>query len=405
MDRKAVGDPVTTAAILTARDWQTIRTQLLSRLAARFAGDPSPLDVQQDSDAWMQAQALAILLEGIEQQAADAPNELLPDSATGGHLLDHGTAAALVQVAGEAAGAFRRRVLAWWQEHLPTFSPADVVARCEQTDFCDKAYVYPLLRPYSTATYIDGAFTIVVLGAPQGSGATDTRVVSGANLANINAYLINWQDEHGVARVWPYVFQNPITSNSNYSVEPITPQTIDVTVQVTNDANFAFPFTGSYTVTSSGSSPYYFEVAGDQRALLGLPMIGSAGSAFRGNYIRITTLIATYDGVHTHFTYTPPAGAGSPLGKIYPCPPNWETIQAAYFAFFDALGPGDTTGTASRYPAPNVSGPTDVLLQQLRVTAVRCQGVLGAAMLAPLTDTTALPKQLIELGAFLVVSS
>lgn len=388
-----------TASLLTARDRDTIRAALLSRLADRYRGDAVKLDDRRGSDAWQETAALAVILSGIEAHAAGAVGQLLPDLATGGTLTSHGTVGEITRGATESTEDYRARVLAWWRERLPTCSEGDLVALAEATDACTQACVYRRLQPATAATYTAGCWTMVACGAPQGSSATNTRVLAAGDLAHVAAYIEGTEDEHGVATSG--VQQRPVCGLvGNYSVEACSTLATDVALALTNAPTHPFPWAGSHAIV--GSAVGWVTVAGDQSALAGLPMLAHIGTAnARGGYVRVPILTAVFGGVNTTLTFD--ALAAAPTGTIHPCPPNFEQVRDATFALFDALGPGDT-GAPSRWPSPSTSWPSVLYRVALRAAAMRAEGVRDVTDTAPGADVTPAAKTIATLRDFLVTA-
>lgn len=378
-------------SLLIPRDRDAIRAQLLARLDARARARGEELSVGFGSWEWLKASALAVLIEGLEQQAAGGLAQILPDRAAGPHLDAQGELLALPRDAGETVEAHRQRVLAWWSTTLGTGSPADWVAVCEASGECEEAYAYP----YYNANL--GRVDLVCLGPAQGQSAASTRALDLAARTRIENYL-HGVDAMGLQGDERRIVCAPV-GNANVVALPELAQ--DVEVAIRNDPTRPFPWSGSYPITVSGTTSW--KVVGDHTDLVGLPWLVHVGTAFvRGGYQRVVPMSASYDGGtnRTTFTVTEAMPAG-PTGTGYPCPPNWEAIRDAVFALVDALSPGDTS-PASRYPAPTAARPTSLYRAPLLRAVLGARGVARGTITTPAATVTPVARQLVTLGTLLV---
>ena len=376
---------------LVARDRSTIRAQLVARLEARARGRGETLDTREGSWEWLKASALAALLEALEQQAAGGVAQILPDRAAGLHLDAQGELVALPRAAGETVEAHRQRVLAWWGSILGSGSPADWVAVCEASGLCEEAYAYP----YFNANL--GRVDLVCLGPAQGQSVTNTRVLDGTTRTGIEHYL-HGVDALGAQGEERRVVCAPV-GNANVVALPELAQDVEVTIR--NDATRPFPWSGSHALTVAGSTSW--KVAGDHTDLVNLPWLLNVGTAFvRGGYQRVIPTGASYDGGTNRTTFTvTDAMPATPSGTGYPCPPNWESIQAAVFEYFDTLSPGDTS-PATRHPAPTAARPTSIYRAPLLRAVLGVRGVSRVSLTTPAATVTPVARQLLTLGTLLV---
>lgn len=386
--------------ILDARTRETIRAALLSRLAARFDAGDAPLDIRDPGDAYQMTDALAVLLSALEGQAAGALSQILPDQATGSWLDAHGDVPPLPREDGELDADYQARILAWWGYRLPTGSPADLVSVCEATDFVTEAYAYPS----NGGGAVRGLCDVRVMGAAQGESATDTRVLSNADLAHVRAYIEGDEDIHGAST--PGGEQRRIvgakmTPLGNVEIYNATAQVQNVALAVANAPTHPWPWTGSHAIASSNTISW--TVSGDHTDLAGLPWLLFVGTSnARGGYMRVTPPTATFNsGPNTTKFDAPSTLPAAPTGTGYPAPPNWEQIRDAVFGVFDALTPGDTS-PATRYPAPTGARPTKLYLGGLYAAVEAADGVVDSSVTTPATTITPTALFRITLGTLTV---
>lgn len=386
--------------ILDARTRETIRAALLSRLAARFDAGDAPLDIRDPGDAYQMTDALAVLLSALEGQGAGALSQILPDQATGSWLDAHGDVPPLPREDGELDADYQARILAWWGYRLPTGSPADLVAVCEATDFVTEAYAYPS----NGGGAVRGLCDVRVMGPAQGESATDTRVLSNADLAHVRAYIEGDEDIHGTST--PGGEQRRIvgakmTPLGNVEIYNATAQVQNVALAVANAPTHPWPWTGSHAIASSNTISW--TVSGDHTDLAGLPWLLFVGTSnARGGYMRVTPPTATFNsGPNTTKFDAPSTLPAAPTGTGYPAPPNWEQIRDAVFGVFDALTPGDTS-PATRYPAPTGARPTKLYLGGLYAAVEAADGVVDSSVTTPATTITPTALFRITLGTLTV---
>lgn len=388
---------------LTARTREVIRAALLARLSARFVAGLAPLDVREPGDAWQMTDALAVLLSALEAQAASAPSQILPDRATGTWADAHGTAEGLPRQTGERDADYQTRLLAWWSYRLPTGSPASQVAVCEATDDCEEAYAYPCMGSGA----VRGLCDVRVMGPAQGGSATNTRILDNAQLANVRDYIDGTVDAHGLPVV-DGEQQRPVcaqmSATGNVLIYSPTPDPRDVTLSITNAPTHPWPWVGSHAIVASTSVSW--TVSGDHSDLVDLPwLVPVATTVARGGYVRAVPTSATYNGGTNRTKFDVASGIlpGVPLLTTgYPAPPNFEQVRDAIFAVFDALTPGDTTPTPSRYPAPTGARPAKLYLGALYAAAAEADGVSDVTITAPAATVTPAAYGLITLGTLTI---
>ena len=204
----------------------------------------------------------------------------------------------------------------------------------------------------------------------------------------------------------------------NASIEAIATTAENVTLEITNNEANPFPWSGSHALTSASSTTLV--VAGDQTALNGLDALvrvdATGTTNTRGGYRRYTLPTGVYNGGtnRTTWTFSDPF-PDTPSGTIYPAPPNYEEIRAAVFAYFDALGPGDTD-PPSRWPPESSEARATLYRSALAAAALTSSvgvsngqvvytptGVLSAVVTTPGADVAPPQKTVVVLGLLLIV--
>lgn len=285
------------------------------------------------------------------------------------------------------------------------------------TDIED-AYVYPLLSPptsYPGAGTADtpGTVTVIPIGPVQGDSTTNTRLVptddastrsSGAELTRIADYIEGTREADGTTAS---PVNDPLRPASlpegNYSIEAITLATAEnvlmaLTVTTVNQPGWS----GTMTVVSATATELV--VSGNQTANAGKTALVNIGTAnYRGGFKLFTLGPSVFGGVNTTFTVTDQATIATAVAAstVYPAPGNWAALRTAVFAYFDALGPGDTT-PASRWPSEDTQGRSTLYKTALAAAMFDVDGVLSATTTSPGSDVVADPKKVIPLGTFAV---
>lgn len=377
---------------MTPRTRDAIRAQLLARRQTHAASRGVELDVREGSWEWLRATALAVLIEGLEQQGASAPDQVLPDRATGVFLSPHGSLAGRPREAGESDSSYRARILAWWRTVVDTGSPADWVAVCEEVATVTEAYAYPFWNS------VLGQVSIVPLGPAQGDSTANTRLLTINQLTRISEYFEGSRDAAGAVAT-DLERRIVCAQRPNHEITfPATP-TQDVALAIENAPTHPWPWTGSHAITSS--TTVSFKVSGDHTELAGLPWLVFVGTAHaRGGFVRVTPSSAAYNGGPNTTTFDLDVTLGAaPTGTGHPCPPNFESVRDAVFALFDSLSPGDTS-PASRFPAPTAARPTTLYLGAVYNAAMGADGVTDANVSTPAATVVPGAQELITLGTF-----
>lgn len=500
----------------TGRSRDEIRDFLLAAWSAEYAsaGAPTPLLIAPGSDAYLQAAAFAVLLEGLEAQAESVARDILPDQASEEALARHGyvdgvprgdgvrarltvtvtgpsVAAALPIPAGtrmafsdgtlyvvnsttvalsggtptgtvsvtavdtgaagtRAVGAtltfisaptglnstglvavvatpgtdlesvddWAQRILARRRERPASGNRAEWQMWAEDYQGTDvaRAYVYPLLEPpasYPGAGTPDtlGCVTVVAVGPAQGDDLVNTRIVpsddgstrtAGGSLPLIRGYIEGTHDVDGALTDIGTQLRPVTMTAENASVEAISTASQNVVLSVTNNEANAFPWVGALTITLSTDTTLV--VVGDHTAKEGMrALVLPATPTARGGYRAVTLGHGVFAAGGTTFDQSD-SPVGTPGGSVYPCPPNWETIRLAVFAYFDALGPGDTT-PPSRWPAEDTEARATLYRTALAAQVIGltgATGVLSCTVSTPSGDVTPAAKTVVTLGTLRV---
>jgi uncharacterized phage protein gp47/JayE len=296
----------------------------------------------------------------------------------------------------ESMESLARRIIERWQEAPASGNRADWRAWCEATASCEEAYVYSLLHPVYGAD-VPGSVTVVALGPVQGDSATNTRVLFAGALTAVRGYVEGTHDAAGDAATGTQL--RPVTlASADYAIEAATATVQNVEATLVVAAAGAFPFAGTLTVdgTSSAGS---LVVTGDQTAKAGLSVLVLVGtSAIRGGYQQVTLPTGSFSGGNTTFPMSPSL-LGTPSGSVYPAPLNWSELRAAVFAYFDALGPGDTS-PPSRWPSEETQGRATLYRHALAGALIDVIGVLDATINTPAANVAPAAKALLTLGTF-----
>ena len=134
------------------------------------------------------------------------------------------------------------------------------------------------------------------------------------------------------------------------------------------------------------------------------PVLVNVGTAsYRGGYYRVVLPTGSFGGGNTTFDLTATPLPAIPTGTLYPAPGCWGELRTAMFAYFDSLGPGDTT-PPRRWPSEDNGARSTVYRSALVATAMSVPGVLSASVTTPASDVAPLPKQVVTLSSFLVTA-
>jgi hypothetical protein len=198
----------------------------------------------------------------------------------------------------------------------------------------------------------------------------------------------------------------PVTmAAGNYTVQSAEVTLSNVVVQAVMTQAYAFPWSGTMTVHAT-STTTSLVVTGDQTAKNNTSaLVRILTSAIRGGYALVSLGVGSYNGGTNRTTWTVSAMPDTPLAgaSAYPAPPNWSDLRAAAFAFFDALGPGDTT-TPVRWPSEGVTGRATFYRSALGARLLSVGGVLSATVTSPGSDVVPPAKHIVNVGTFLVTA-
>lgn len=280
-----------------------------------------------------------------------------------------------------------------------------------------KAFVYPCLAPDSSAgvaayspTDLDtpGCITILVAGPAQGLSASNTRLLTTEQLADVAAYFAGTKDAAGAAVVGGSRLYSAQLNPADFAVElpAFQGQSIDVTV--TNDTTtYPLPWTGSMVIHPASTSTSLV-VNGDHTAKnsKAAAVQLDTGAGVRGRVQQITLPpTSSYDGVKTTWTLST-ALLGTPLagGYVDPAPGNWDYLKIAIFDLFDGMGPGDVPSKLDvappsgltrrrRFPPLTWESRGDLDPSDLIGALAGAAGVLDATVTSPASLSSANPKQ------------
>lgn len=507
----------------TARSAAEIRDDLLAQWAASYRARGEDLAIDQDSDAYAEADALSLVLEALEIQAQTNANQVLLSKTSGGGLDDaarddgtarksaskarrhvslSGTAGVTSSVGGaylttasglrfdpidstggalssitldgsgvaeilvecattgkrgniatstvltwssaptsfaatgtvsatttsrrdgaaiERDGELRTRLLDRRRERPASGNRADWRDKVREVTGVADAYVYPLAMPpasYPGASTPStrGCVTVLAIGPTSGDEVTNTRfVIGGAGTAGgqcdeIEDFLEGDRDKDlnvtTEGRQW-----RPVTvPRGNYAVKTPRKLTQDVSLEVVLSPSRPYPWTydASMTVDAS-SSTAALKVAGNHTAKSGKKALVRVGtSVIRGGYQRVTLGASSYSGGVTTFDQVADALLAIPTASsvVLPAPPDWTAIRTAVFGYFDALGPGEYTGSPSnsaRWPTVVDAGSSTVYGSVICARVIAdVDAVLSAVASAPSTPVVPTDEQMVDLG-YLVV--
>jgi hypothetical protein len=282
------------------------------------------------------------------------------------------------------------------------------------TEIAD-AYVYPLLAPPvafpgAGTPSTPGTLTVVATGPAQGDDVTNTRIVptddasartAGAELTRIQEFIEGTRLPDGTdVSANPNDALRPVpVAVGNYCVQAIAtvsqPVLLTVVVSAANDVQWS----GTMTVVSATSTTLV--VSGDQTAQSGKRALVALGEANRrGSYKLFTLGTGVYSSPNTTFAMADDDIATA-TGTVYPGVANFEAIRTAVLAYFDTLGPGDTS-PASRWPSEDDGARASVYRTALAAAAIGAEGVLSCTTATPSSDVTPAAKTVVTLTTFRV---
>lgn len=301
-----------------------------------------------------------------------------------------------------------------WRDWVLSYTGTEIV----------QAYVYPLLEPPAVVpgpgvTATPGCVTVVAVGPAQGTSVDNTRVVPiddgssrfpGATLPLIVGYIEGTNTISGVPTSSGEQLRPVTIAPNNYTIEAIRPDTTNVAVQVLNTAANPASFTATPTVHSSSTSTS-IQVVGDYSATGAVDLSGKTAQVLvgagliRGGYEGTTLGTGTYNGGTGRTTFPVSALLGFPIpgsGSLLGTAPNLQQIRDAVFAYFDQLGPRDTS-PPSRWPSEDVTGRSTLWRAALAGAVVNVQGVQNVTVLDPPADVTpAYVKGVVTLNQLLI---
>ena len=285
-----------------------------------------------------------------------------------------------------------------------------------------EAYVYPLLQPPAATPGngtegVLGCVTVVAVGPAQGDSTTPTRIVpaddlstriAGAPLLRIIDYVEGDRTDNGSLTTQGTQLRPVTMAYGDYTIEAINTQTQNVVAALTVTTANAFPFASTPALDAS-SSVSSIVVSGNYAAggiedLSGLSaLVLLSTSDYRGGYYRVTLGTGSYNGGTglTTFSVALPFNPVVP-SNMRPAPPCWDAVRSATFAYFDGLGPSDTS-TPSRWPSEDAEGRSTLYTSALAGRYTQVDGVLAASITTPAANTTPTTwKTVLSLGTFLV---
>jgi len=287
-----------------------------------------------------------------------------------------------------------------WAAWVEAYTALDIVS----------VYVYPLTQPLTGAAVL-GCVTVVAVGPAQGDSITNTRIlgvgnVPGATLTEVHDYIEGTRTADGLVTATGTQLRPVTMSAGDYTVDAIDVAPQSVVMSVTpNSANaYAFGFTATIDASSTATS---LVLVGNYTTgasnLANTPVLVDVGNTYyRGGYYRIVLPAGVFAAGNTTFDLTAAPLPAAPTGTLYPPPGNWSDLRTAIFAYFDSLGPGDTT-PPRRWPSEDNGARATVYRSALVAAAMAVPGVLSASVTTPGTDVAPLARQVVTLGNFLVV--
>jgi hypothetical protein len=268
----------------------------------------------------------------------------------------------------------------------------------------------PVAFPGAGTPSTPGTLTVVATGPAQGDDVTNTRIVptddasartAGAELTRIQEFIEGTRLPDGTdVSANPNDALRPVpVAVGNYCVQAIAtvsqPVLLTVVVSAANDVQWS----GTMTVVSATSTTLV--VSGDQTAQSNKRALVALGEANRrGSYKLFTLGTGVYSSPNTTFAMADDDIATA-TGTVYPGVANFEAIRAAVLAYFDTLGPGDTS-PASRWPSEDDGARASVYRTALAAAAIGAEGVLSCTTATPSSDVTPAAKTVVTLTTFRV---
>lgn len=290
-----------------------------------------------------------------------------------------------------------------------------------------ETYVYALLQPPASSPGagtegVLGCWTALAVGPAQGDDTENTRVVPsvgsrtpGGLLLEVLGYLLGTRDAEGAGTLTGERLPPVTMAVGDWVVEAIAEQTqnVQVTIIPTASNAFSFPYADSPGVSGTSDATHVivsgnFSSSGtlDLSGLSALVYVGTASDGIRGGYARTTLGTGSYNGGTGLTTFPVATLPRAPItpSLLYPACPAWSALRTAVFAYFDGLGPGDTS-TPSRWPTEDTAGRSTLYRTALGGLMTEVAGVLSATVTTPATDVAPAAKTVVALGTFLVIAA
>lgn len=303
----------------------------------------------------------------------------------------------------ETDASYAERIIERRRERPASGNRADWNDWVIQTDAAVDAVDYPDYHDTLGAN-IPGAVSVRALGPPRSpqDSTTDTRVIGGtpdAILTAVEGYIEGTHNAAGVLNGAGAQQLRPVgIKQGNYRVRAIGSAAQNVTMNVTQAAAYAFPWTFDGAATVAGyvdgtkTLTLNAQPATLQNGMLIAVRVPTSGAGSRRGGFRIAKVVSGIPGVVLvldRSVFDPVIGQA-----IRPEPPNGELIRTAVFSYFDALGPGDTS-PASRFPTVETRLRAILYRPALAGDVTDVQGVLSCVITTPGGD--------IDPGAFTVL--
>lgn len=423
LDRHAFVDGLTRRAGFTARHSVTVTSAIAGtytiNAGTRMAYSDGTLYIVEDASVVTSggSPSGAISVRAVEPGVATTrtTGDTLTFSTAPTGLNSTGTVASTIRAGtdAESDSSLAERIIAHRRERPGSGNRADWrewVKGYTGTEITE-AYVYPLLSPAGTPS-TPGTVTVVAIGPAQGDSVTNTRIVptddastrpGATELTRIEDYIEGDRLADGTSiSSAPSDALRPVAiTPGNYIVQEIAVSSQNVVMTVTVTRANAAQWPGTMTVVSATASTLV--VSGNQTANANKTAIVDIGTAnYRGGFKKFTLGAGVFGGVNTTFTMTDSA-ISTATGTVYPAVGNFDTIRTAVLAYFDALGPGDTS-PASRWPTEDDGGRATLYRTALAAAAIDVSGVLSATVGTPAADVTPAAKTVVTLGSLRITS-
>jgi len=307
----------------------------------------------------------------------------------------------------ESKDSWALRIIEHRRERPAGANRASLKEWAETVNGVDAAYIYPLWhQTYGPGTR--GAVTIVVLGPPQGSNVTNTRILTGGTTETIvDGYIEGTNDESGNSTPRGTQLRPSALPSGSYVTLPAIEVIQDVTISLTMASDAPFPWTvpTSYTVTAYNSTTKEITLSADPAQVEVGDTIAVRDTGTRGKYSygKVIGVNHGTNKVTMESTFAPTTVDTTASGRIRPAPPSATSIRDAVFAYFDSLTPGDTS-PPSRWPIVDRDHPSVLFRQALAAAAISKSGgsVLSANTTTPGSDQTPAPRELYSLGELIL---